>query len=175
MFVSVAGASNAAFSLASLWASYGPGESLARDLFTGVAGLGLIVGYGAGAIAFCMWLHRVVRQLNGIGIDVGVTPGWAVGYWFVPFINLVKPYRIVRTIVASLDEVLLSRLALRSWWAAWILANVLDNASARSATFSAIDVMGGLVGAIAAFLCVRIVRSIQAHLEVKRGELSRLP
>jgi len=23
------------------------------------------------------------------------TPGWAVGYWFVPFVNLVRPYQIV--------------------------------------------------------------------------------
>jgi hypothetical protein len=51
---------------------------------------------------FLMWLHRVVRQMNAWGREVGATPAWAVGCWSVPFVNLVKPFHVMRSIVEEL-------------------------------------------------------------------------
>jgi hypothetical protein len=44
-------------------------------------------------IAFSMWTHRVYRNLPALGARLlRYTPGWAVGWLFVPFANLVIPY-----------------------------------------------------------------------------------
>jgi hypothetical protein len=44
-------------------------------------------------VAFCLWTHRVYRNLPALGArGLRYTPGWAVGWLFVPFANLVVPY-----------------------------------------------------------------------------------
>jgi hypothetical protein len=47
------------------------------------------------AIWWLMWQHRAYANLRLIGSrDTEYTPGWSVGYWFIPFINLYRPYQI---------------------------------------------------------------------------------
>jgi hypothetical protein len=49
-----------------------------------------------GVIAFLMWTHRVVSNARAFGTHLmTTTPGRAVGFWFVPFLNLVHGYRVV--------------------------------------------------------------------------------
>ena len=51
----------------------------------------------ATAAVWCVWQYRAQRraiELAGGGLEF--TPGWAVGWWFVPFANLVKPFQAVR-------------------------------------------------------------------------------
>lgn len=44
------------------------------------------------AVAFLMWFHRTHKNLPGLGgRELKYTPGWAVGGFFVPFLNLVRP------------------------------------------------------------------------------------
>jgi hypothetical protein len=48
------------------------------------------------AIAFLRWLHRCYVNLVAVGTrDLRFTPGWAVGYWFVPILNLFRPKQIL--------------------------------------------------------------------------------
>jgi hypothetical protein len=48
-------------------------------------------------IAFLVWVHGAYRTLTLVGTRTAkFTPGWAVGYWFIPFINLVRPYQILK-------------------------------------------------------------------------------
>src|SRR4051812_38912574 len=56
----------------------------------------------ATVVTFLRWLHRAVRLAGTIDADVGVTPGWAVGYWFVPFLNLYRPYQVVNHLAAAI-------------------------------------------------------------------------
>ena len=47
------------------------------------------------AIAFPMWMHRANRAARALGATgMEFTPGWAAGWFFVPFANLVMPYRV---------------------------------------------------------------------------------
>ena len=60
----------------------------------------LTVGiYIATVIVFLMWLYRSCNNLRALGFgrrQISYSPGWAVGSFFVPFVNLVVPYRAVR-------------------------------------------------------------------------------
>jgi len=49
------------------------------------------------AIAWVTWYKRMYANLPALGAKhIRFTPGWAVGGWFVPFLNLVRPYEIAQ-------------------------------------------------------------------------------
>lgn len=133
-------------------------------------------------VAFLMWEYRVVRQLGALGLDVGATPGWAIGWWFIPFANLVKPFRIIQRTVKSLGlESLIPLAHLGSWWAAHFLARALRTTAERSPIgVLAIEkynpilaytlALGTPVCAmIAAVLCNHLVRKVQGRLDSLRA------
>lgn len=47
-------------------------------------------------IVFCMWLHRTLSNARDRAPLAGIHPGWAVGSFFVPFVQLVVPLLEVR-------------------------------------------------------------------------------
>lgn len=164
----------------SAWAIALPGENVARDLLEGLLGLGTLVAFIGAVIAFLMWLHSAVRQSNALGMEVGVTPGWAVGWWFIPFANLVKPYHTIRGLTSAVGgESLVGSLSIGLWWATWIIGNVLGNIEGRMAISEGltevpsegarvVGIASAFASAVAAYLCVRIVRGIQGKLDERR-------
>jgi hypothetical protein len=48
-------------------------------------------------IFFCIWIHRAFSNLKYFRVrGLNYTPGWAVGCWFVPFVNFVWPLMAVQ-------------------------------------------------------------------------------
>ena len=183
LFLQLAGGLAAVSLLLNVWTVAAPGEHAVRDFLEGltaIVSLGVLV---SAPIVYLMWLHRVVRQLNALGVDVGATPGWAVGYWFIPFVNLVKPFRVLRSIVVELgDEALVASLHMSAWWAMLLLARVLGRIEGRMVMQNGWDgpvpigaysvgIGSSLCTIIAALLCVRIVREVQRRLDARRGDL----
>jgi Domain of unknown function (DUF4328) len=168
--------------LIGLWAITSPGESGLRQGIEVVNGfMALAAAFGT-IITYLRWLHLTVRQMNALGVDVGATPGWAVGYWFVPFANLVKPYHTVRNIVSGLGgERLVASLGIGWWWAAWLIAGALENIEGRimlreglfaptSPEVYAIGIGTSLLNIAGALLCLRIILAVQRHMAARRGE-----
>jgi hypothetical protein len=53
----------------------------------------------ASTVIFLMWVYRAYDNLYKLKPDnLSSTPGWAVGYWFVPIISLYKPYVTMKEI-----------------------------------------------------------------------------
>jgi hypothetical protein len=51
-----------------------------------------LIASGITAILFLVWFYRAYRNLVRSGIqDLRYAPGWAVGSWFIPFFNFVRP------------------------------------------------------------------------------------
>jgi hypothetical protein len=87
----------------------------------------------AATILFFFWLYRI--QSNLIFLDnqnLEFTPGWAVGWFFIPIANLVKPYQVVREAWQASDPKTIgceaatwsavSSALLVGWWWAFHLA-----------------------------------------------------
>jgi len=95
------------------------------SVFVGLMYLGAV---GAGAIAFLGWLSRSVDNVPALGGGrPSVTPRWSIGWWFIPFVNLVKPYQIVRDVH---DRMAIGPSSgggwlLLAWWVSWILGNAI--------------------------------------------------
>ncbi|HTH50870.1 MAG TPA: DUF4328 domain-containing protein [Pyrinomonadaceae bacterium] len=149
------------------------------------------------AIVFLMWLHRSAANLAPLGASyIEFTPGWCVGWWFIPFANLVKPFQAVRSVWAESDpavdpadgtflaSVQTGAPAFMSlWWAAWILANVVSNITSKvfdpqdvrttelSGYFFIID---GLLWVIAAVFAIKVVRSITSRQEERHANYGRI-
>lgn len=84
---------------------------------------------------FVLWIYRIYRDDSARGVAVlRHSPGWAVGYFFVPVINLVHPYRVVREIWSSFSPrrpATAEALLLILWWGLYISSTVLSMLSKR--------------------------------------------
>jgi len=86
------------------------------------------------SILFLFWVYYSNANLWALRIrDIEFSPGWAVGYFFVPFFNIVKPISIVKEIweltytgTAEDEPAYLKRgdLLVGLWWCTYILANI---------------------------------------------------
>jgi hypothetical protein len=191
LFLRLSAALAAGNLLLNLWVILVPGafESLRTwevldALSRGISATGLLLIYPGTPLLFLLWLHRVVRQLNAWGLYTGVTPGWAAGCWFVPLVNLVKPLRIMRSILMTLGgPPLAALLHVRVWWGTFLLSQVLDR-TARYLSAGAVKTLlppmrvtfvigaaGYLCTIAAALLCARIVLSVQERLDARRAGL----
>ncbi len=83
-------------------------------------------------ILFLVWIHRVSENLRFLGaLGQRFSPGWAVGSWFVPLVNLFRPYQVMGEIWRGSDPDLRSvgRIdwkygsstpLLGWWWGLWV-------------------------------------------------------
>lgn len=84
-----------------------------------------------GIILFCFWMHRVSANIRALGAQsLEFTPGWAVGYMFIPFVNLVMTYRAMREVwMTSHDPgertARASPLPVLAWWLIYLGAGFL--------------------------------------------------
>jgi hypothetical protein len=97
-----------------------PGEAAAFDDLTLTLGRLELAGSILTGIAWFMWLHRAVTNARSLGVDTAATPGWAVGWWFIPFANLVKPYQILRSLFDGLVSG--SSAIVAYWWGCYLIA-----------------------------------------------------
>ena len=142
-----------------------PGEATAFDDLTQTLARLELAGSVLTGIAWFVWLHRGVANARSLGVQTAATPGWSVGWWFIPFANLVKPYQILRSLFGGVVSG--SSTIVGFWWACYLLAGLVGNFAAlqRPETLAALRVYA------ASFLLtdlLRIAAAILAALMVWR-------
>lgn len=173
---------------------YTQAEADANDSrYSAIARLQLVAFVLTG-IVWLFWLYRAYSTLTVLGTRKSrFTPGWAVGYWFIPFVNLVRPYQIVVDLwlrSASLNATdsveHLPRPALVGWWwAVYLLTGAagrlyasfsrLAESVSQLITVTDIGMVGDAIGIVAAVLAIGIVRKIdrlQQRFEPQAGEIA---
>ncbi|GAA3792734.1 DUF4328 domain-containing protein [Streptomyces phyllanthi] len=86
-------------------------------------------------VVFLVWFHRV--RVNAEVFDPfghRRKRGWAVGGWFVPFVNLWFPRRVAADIwdASSPSGTRRSHLLLNGWWAAWVISLLAGRAASTA-------------------------------------------
>ena len=158
--------------------------SAAMGWLVATAGLGFFAAAAAitTIVLFLMWMHRAYRilEINNLP-GLKSSAGWAVGWWFIPFANLVKPYEVVKEIFERSERQQPatgfaygarkeSPLIVGAWWLTWIVASIATNVSgiiARYATSPEQYMRGNwiAIGAIllyltAGALAIMVIRDI---------------
>ena len=131
-------------------------------------------------VVFIQWFRRAYYNLHQISTELSYSEGWAAGSWFVPILNLVRPYKIMRELYVETQRLLHDQLAgieLKSqrqlvgiWWAFWIVVSILSNVESRvpedtidSLIFSSgLGIFSNAVSVAAAFFAVRVVKNYAA-------------
>lgn len=141
---------------------------------------------------FLGWSHRVHRNLQRslavVGLDI--TPGWSVGWWFVPFANFVKPKHAMNQawLGSSPDEPPGSTSwkrrrptpLLSFWWAAFLITGFVGQLAVRMTSADAdletfrsgiqASIASSAIGILAAVVAIAVVRSVTER-HVRRAEL----
>ncbi len=147
--------------------------AIAFDTQFATIGVAQTVAYILAAIAYLAWLSRSVDVTPRLGGGTpSVTPRWAIGWWFIPFANLVKPYLIVADLYRRMAPVAgIGTGIVLAWWVLWIANNILTNAAGR-VWLAAVNLDGlrtglqmyalsDLVDPICALLAILVVLRIQ--------------
>ena len=146
----------------------------------------------ATAVLFACWFYRSHKNLQLWRTrDLLYTPGWAAGAFFVPILNLFRPYQIAQEIWKGSDPAILledrsgwrrapgSNL-LGVWWASWIIAGVLDRTGFAAArddktvaslqTATVVAIIADLAAVVAGLLAMTVVWQIHARQVQKLQE-----
>ena len=135
----------------------------------------------ATGVFFLFWLHRAYRNLPALGGDRRYGTGWAIGSWFVPFLNAWRPKQIVNDIWRESGARTTDEYGTKNegknvpnffllWWLAWLLMGTLywiatrtswsavtiDELLAANGLFLAADISSILAAAIAVVLVQRV-------------------
>lgn len=140
-----------------------------------LAGLASTLAFITSVVLVAMWIHCAHANLHeSATYELNFTPGWAVGWYFVPIMNLFKPYQAMRelwnTSMGQWDNFGAEAPGdLKLWWGGWIVGNLLGNVSSRMAMMgdgSNIQI-AGLIGVvstgaiiISAWILLRMIREI---------------
>lgn len=145
---------------------------------TAVVGVQGLVGLGT-VIAWLMWQHRAQSNVRKLGVEgLRYSPGWAVGWWFIPIANLWQPYRTVselwRASTHGEEWKRVQAPKVAWWWVSFLAARALavfvprdleDVDALRRALWLSVGSDGTSI--VAAFLAISVV------VEVWRGQRAK--
>jgi hypothetical protein len=155
---------------------------------TPAVGVAAIV-YVAALVACCvvvgMWIYRTNANAHVFSTDMTITPGWSVGWFFVPFANLVMPFRGVKETwqesheAAGRFEEVESPL-LGWWWGLWIAGNIASSVFARLGGYDQnglemaryLNLAAAAMNVAASLVLIQLMRRLNsAQLAASRGSV----
>jgi len=110
----------------------------ANDVREGLVAMVQLIVLVPTILLFGMWIHRAHANVRAVGAtSLRFTPGWAVGYFFIPVLNVWKPYQAMKDLWrASQDPVRWKAIPapnlLPVWWMFWLVSNALGQFIFRS-------------------------------------------
>jgi hypothetical protein len=148
----------------------------ANDTRQQAIGIAQFVLFVVTGIVFLTWIFRANRNARALGAQgMRFTPGWSVGWYFVPIMSLWKPFQAMREIwQASVQpgnwQAVPTPPLIGWWWALYLInlflgqiafrmasaADGLDSAMRASAVTLASDISSIVLEVIAFFLVAKI-------------------
>lgn len=110
------------------------------DTRLGSLGIAIMVVWFSVMVLFLRWTY--VTKVNAIALgarDMKHSPGWSVGYYFIPILNLFRPYQALKeTFQASHPgfkenwQEAPTPGILPVWWTLWLLSSVASRLAMRT-------------------------------------------
>ncbi len=153
-----------------------PPELETSDWAIAISGLLLFACFLISGFLILKWIHRVNSNAHLYSSEMNVSPGWNVGFFFIPFANLWKPFQGVRETweVSTMHNQEVPGW-MRWWWGCWLATNFIGNASFRigmeaktaqaSSVAAFLDIVAAIVGIPLALCLIRLIRTLTAAQE----------
>lgn len=141
----------------------GDDPDLVAALAVVVSALAQIGSFVIAIVFVCIFIHRAVSNLSSLGRYSTFTPGWAVGWFFVPFANLARPPQMMGELWRGSDPNGSGTTMVGGWWACWIVGNIVAYVSSKvddTTRSGAIGLFGSVFTAIAGVMLVLLMRGI---------------
>lgn len=157
------------------------------------AGLGLmsLVIYIVNVVVILQWMFRGFLNLQFVDAPLRHKPVWAIFYWFVPFVNLVKPYQLMKELwtlsgksgTDSSGNVIYDKPPglFPLWWTCWLTCNFLGtfvfrmaNAAGMEGLVEGLSLLSNLLSIVAALVLRTLILQITARQQEKIPELASL-
>jgi len=143
--------------------------------------IGLAAAFLASVVLVGCWIYRANANAHALSSGMTIRPGWAVGWFFVPFANLVMPYQAMKETwresheAAGLLEEAQSPIV-GWWWGLWIAGNVLARLGfmfgARTdsplAAAPYVDLADAVLNGAAAIVLIRLMHRLGETQRVAR-------
>jgi hypothetical protein len=141
-------------------------------------------------VIYLMWVYRAHLDLKLFTREpLNFTPGWAVGWWFIPFANLVQPCRVMGEIWRRSDArhgatwgTGGAPLLLVTWWIAFLVEGVLGRIVLRMSVSAEklpeliraaqFEIAAGIWDLVAIPLAIAVVVAIMRAQQRRRAELA---
>lgn len=172
--------------------TFAEGEDIIGGFFAVAALLRVFLWVGGG-IAFLAWQYRALANVPALGTKHGeFTPGWALFCWFIPIMNLWKPFKAMKELWQKSDsdfheDTFVPKDGGESsgivdfWWGAFITSSVIGYFSnAFSATeheewrrfVPVVFMVSSLAYMLALYLIISIVNHISKEQERRFEKIS---
>ena len=157
----------------------GTSVALAVGLF--LSSIGYLFVYVVAGVMFCAWLVRASKNARALGAQgMEFTPGWTAGWFFVPFLNLVRPYEAIKELYQASDPqsgatdwgAFEPPGFILTWWFSWIAFTV---GGAAAQNFWNLPWLTAILGAISAILAIRVLVAIERRQLEKSAHIPFLP
>jgi hypothetical protein len=112
-------------------------DAEANDARQGIIGIVYTLVLIATLICFLRWVYRANSNVRKLGAEgLRFTPGWSVGWFFVPIAHVWKPYQVMKEIFKASKNPAdwanqTSSPIVGWWWGFWIISAFLGQASFR--------------------------------------------
>jgi hypothetical protein len=153
----------------------------------GVTGVSALLNLALGVL-FVTWLWKAYSSNRVDPTKLHHGRGWTIGAWFVPFLNLFRPFQLVRDLRDGIRSAMGAtgpdhkRWLVRAWWAAFLtmylldlVTRVVDSGSATAEGLDLISRMRNLAWLSFANSLASLVAAALAALVVHRLTLGLRP
>lgn len=149
-----------------------------------LAGYGLLEGVAIADVFVTLacwilvgrWIYRVSANAHALSSEMEISPGWAVGWYFVPIANLFKPYQAMKEVWYASHWGGEGEGAglLPWWWGLWLVSSFLGRATgpATNGEVTWLDVAGSSVDIAVTLVLITIMRRlVRAQLSAVRADV----
>ena len=148
------------------------------DTVQGVLAVATIIVSLLTIIYFIRWFRRAYNNVHAIpGAQVSLSEGWAAGSWFIPILNLFRPFQIMKETWYETQRAIPHRIdGIQStgfvgiWWAAYLIMTIYNNFtfrfSYRAETLSELitarklEIIGEFISIPAAVLTILLIKKM---------------
>lgn len=142
-------------------------------------------------IPFLMWFNRSYRNLLAFGatdLRYGRSPNWAWISFFIPLLNIIRPFQNAQEIWTNTQSALSSQMpdrqwVVQQWWASYMAMNLLAQIAVRALrntktlddlfNLNAVMLVSDIVVMIASVLAIVFLQRLTERQELKYREMLR--